>query len=148
MAEEYNQHQGPHHSHHEVAEEERSNDQYGQPTTVVGVDEVAVAPVETKDRGLFDFMGKKEEEKDKKPQDDEEVIVTEFEKVKVSEPEPEPETKEECKEEGGEKKDGLFRKLQKSSSSSSSVSTSSYISLAFYDYILYVLHVYGLYYMK
>lgn len=39
--------------------------------------------MESKDRGLFDFMGKKEEEK---PQ--EEVIVTEFEeKVQVSEPE-------------------------------------------------------------
>jgi hypothetical protein len=39
--------------------------------------------VETKDRGLFDFLGKKE---DKKPQ--EEVLVSEFEKVSVSEPKP------------------------------------------------------------
>lgn len=39
--------------------------------------------VETKDRGLFDFLGKKE---DKKPQ--EEALVSEFEKVSVSEPKP------------------------------------------------------------
>ncbi|KAF2310180.1 hypothetical protein GH714_007087 [Hevea brasiliensis] len=66
------------------------------------------AAVETKDRGLFDFMGKKEEEK---PQ--EEVIVTEFEeKVQVSDPEP----KEE------ENKHGLLEKLHRSDSSTSSVS--------------------------
>ena len=39
--------------------------------------------VEIKDRGLFDFLGKKE---DKKPQ--EEALVSEFEKVSVSEPKP------------------------------------------------------------
>lgn len=141
MAEQYN-HNEPHHHQHNHREadkeemshdqyidtilaekEKKSNDQYGK-TTITEVDEdgekivtdeVAVAPVETKDRGLFDFLGKKEEEKHKKPQ--EEVIVTEFEKVKVTEPEPE--TKE-CREE--EKKPGLLEKLHRSSSSSSSVS--------------------------
>ncbi|KAF3446868.1 hypothetical protein FNV43_RR12048 [Rhamnella rubrinervis] len=76
--------------------------------------------VETQDRGMFDFLGKKKEEK---PQ--EEVIVTEFEKVQVSEPEhkefekvqvSEPEHKDE------EKKPGLLEKLHRSNSSSSSSS--------------------------
>lgn len=71
--------------------------------------------VETKDRGLFDFLGKKEEEK--KPQ--EEVIATEFEKVRVSDVEPHV-VKEEHKDE--EKKHGLLEKLHRSGSSSSSVS--------------------------
>ena len=71
--------------------------------------------VEVKNRGVFDFLGKKKEEE--KPQ--EEVIVTEFDKVKVSE---EPETK---KEEEGEKKHSLLEKLHRSDSSSSSVSCSS-----------------------
>lgn len=65
---------------------------------------------EIKDRGMFDFLGKKEEEK---PQ--EEVIVAQFEKVQVSE---EPcEKKEELKEE----KPCLPEKLHRSTSSSSSV---------------------------
>ncbi|KAK2995120.1 LOW QUALITY PROTEIN: hypothetical protein RJ640_020760, partial [Escallonia rubra] len=58
---------------------------------------------EVKDRGLFDFMGKKEEEK--KPCE-EEVIVSEFKKVQVSEPE-----------------HGLLEKLHRSGSSSSSSSS-------------------------
>lgn len=73
--------------------------------------------VEIKDRGVFDFLGKKKEEAT--PQ--EEAIVTEFEKVKVSE---EPETKLEKKKESeeGEKKHGLLDKLHRANSSSSSVS--------------------------
>lgn len=72
--------------------------------------------VETQDRGLFNFLGKKEEEK---PQ--EEVIVTEFEKVQVSEAEPHAvRVQEEHKDE--EKKHGLLEKLHRSGSSSSSVS--------------------------
>lgn len=64
---------------------------------------------EIKGRG-FNFHSKKEEEKSQ-----EEVIVTEFEKVQVSE---EPcEKKEEVKEE----KPGLMEKLHRSTSSSSSV---------------------------
>lgn len=80
--------------------------------TTVGVDR---QEEETKDRGLFDFLGKKEEEK---PQ--EEVIATEFEKVTVSEPEPKVEEYKE--EEKDEKKHGLLEKLHRSNSSSSSVS--------------------------
>lgn len=82
-----------HHKSHECGE-----------TTVV----VEETSVERQDRGIFDFLGKKEEEK---PQ--EEVIVTEFEKVHVSEPEPKVEE---------EKKHGLLEKLRRSDSSSSSVS--------------------------
>ncbi|KAK3038860.1 hypothetical protein RJ639_028582 [Escallonia herrerae] len=70
---------------------------------------------EVKDRGLFDFMGKKEEEK--KPCE-EQVIVSEFEKVQVSDPEP-----AKIKEEEGEKKHGLLEKLHRSGSSSSSSSS-------------------------
>ncbi|XWS14397.1 hypothetical protein CRYUN_Cryun35bG0005800 [Craigia yunnanensis] len=62
--------------------------------------------VETKDRGLFDFLGKKEEKSQ------EEVVATEFEsKVKIEE------TKVE-----GEKKHTLLEKLHRSDSSSSSSS--------------------------
>lgn len=69
----------------------------------------------TTDRGLFDFLGKKDAEK--KPTE-EEVMASEFDKVKVSEPEPKV---EECKEE--EKKHTTLReKLHRSDSSSSSVS--------------------------
>lgn len=78
--------------------------------------------VESKDRGLFDFLGKKEEEK---PQ--EEVIGTKFEeKVSVSAvPEPKLE-KEEYKE---EKKGDVSEKLHRSNSSSSSVSIHLYFCL-------------------
>lgn len=74
--------------------------------------------VEAKDRGLFDFLGKKEEEKPK-----EEVIASEFgEKVKVSETEHKPEEHKE--EEEKEKKHGsLLEKLHRTGSSSSSVSS-------------------------
>lgn len=71
--------------------------------------------VETQDRGIFDFLGKKEEEKVQ-----EEVIVAEFEeKVQVSEP---CESVEEPKEE----KHGFLEKLHRSDSSSSSVSFCSF----------------------
>lgn len=76
-----------------------------------------VHAVETQDRGLFDLMGKKEEAK---PQ--EEVIATEFEKVKVSEPEHHV-VAEEGKHKDEEKKPSLLEKLRRSDSSSSSVST-------------------------
>lgn len=75
--------------------------------------------VEASDRGLFDFMGKKEEEK----KCEEEVISTEFEeKVQVCE-----ENKEEHKEEEKKKHEGLLEKLHRSGSSSSSVSLFSHI---------------------
>ncbi|KAI3516995.1 hypothetical protein L1887_16199 [Cichorium endivia] len=61
--------------------------------------------VETSDRGLFDYFGKKDEEK----KCEEAAISSEFEeKVQVSEPAPE------------EKKETLFEKLHRSDSSSSS----------------------------
>ncbi|XP_039029257.1 uncharacterized protein LOC120163365 [Hibiscus syriacus] len=68
--------------------------------------------MESKDRGLFDFMGKK---KEKKPQ--EEPLVTEFDKVKIKESKPE--------KEGEEKKHGLLEKLHRSDSSSSEEYTTS-----------------------
>lgn len=65
--------------------------------------------VEQSDRGLFDFMGKKDEEK----KCEETAISSEFEKkAHVSEPEPKSE----------EKKESLLAKLHRSDSSSSSVS--------------------------
>ncbi|CAA2954643.1 phospho ECPP44-like [Olea europaea subsp. europaea] len=71
----------------------------------------AAPPVEGTDRGLFDFMGKKDEEK----KCEEEVIAPHFEeKVQVSEPECKKEEKEEEK-----KHESLREKLQRSSSSSS-----------------------------
>lgn len=78
--------------------------------------------VEIKDRGVFDFLGKKKEEKEKPGQDS---IVTEFEKVKVSE---EPEKKEE----EGEKKQSLLEKLHRSDSRSSSVSFNISYIVSFY----------------
>ncbi|XP_010539809.1 PREDICTED: dehydrin ERD14-like [Tarenaya hassleriana] len=67
---------------------------------------------EVKDRGLFDFMGKKDEAKP------EESIATEFDhKVQVSEPVPEKKHEEE-----EEKKPSLLEKLHRTSSSSSSSS--------------------------
>lgn len=77
----------------------------------------ASVPVESTDRGLFDFMGKKEE-KEKKPHDHQGgAIATEFDqKVHVSEP------VEQHKDE--EKKHGsLLEKLHRSGSSSSSSSS-------------------------
>lgn len=91
-----------------MAEENKSHEY----ETKVGEESGAV---ETKDRGLFDFLGKKEEEK---PQ--EEVIGTEFEeKLHVSEPETKVEEEHKKKEEE-EKKPTLFEKLHRSGSSSSS----------------------------
>lgn len=83
-----------------------------QDTTAVKVAEEG--PVEAKDRGLFDFMGKKEKEEEKKVK--EEVLVTEFEqKAQVCEPE--------HKEEKEEKKhESILEKLHRTGSSSSSVS--------------------------
>lgn len=73
--------------------------------------------VETKDRGLFDFMKKKEEEKKSQEQ---EGFSTDFnEKVKISEGE-EKKHKEEHKEE--EKKGSLLEKFHREDSNSSSVS--------------------------
>ncbi|GLT99943.1 hypothetical protein SLE2022_173460 [Rubroshorea leprosula] len=69
---------------------------------------VGEGEVETKDRGLFDILGKKEEKKL------EEVVVCEFdEKVKSEETKPEEE---------GEKKHSLLEKLPNSDGSSSSSS--------------------------
>lgn len=83
-----------------MAEENKSHE---YATKVGGED----GTVETKDRGLFDFLGKKEEEK--KPQEVHEGLVTGFdEKVKISEAE--------------EKKHGLFEKHHRQDNSSSSVS--------------------------
>lgn len=76
------------------------------------VEETGGANVESADRGLFDFMGKKEEEKPTHAHE-EQAISSEFgEKVKVSE---EHKKEEEKKEE---------KKLHRSSSSSSSSSVS------------------------
>lgn len=91
-------------------------------------------PVETQDRGMFDFLGKKKEEE--KPVHHEQM-VSEFEKVKVSEPEPayvdcsskpvehgyhHEEPKEEHKKEEEKKHETLSEKLRRSDSSSSSSS--------------------------
>lgn len=79
--------------------------------------------VETKDRGLFDFL-----KKDEKTQ--EEAVSSEFaEKVKVSE---EPKHKEEVHKEE-EKKSSLLEKLRRSDSSSSSVSHVLTVVSHFYD---------------
>jgi uncharacterized protein with von Willebrand factor type A (vWA) domain len=74
--------------------------------------EEIVGPGEATDRGLFDFVGKKEEEKTC----EEAVIVAQFaEKVEVCDRE----KKEEHKEEEEKKREGLLEKLHRSSSSSS-----------------------------
>lgn len=78
--------------------------------------------VEASDRGLFGFVGKKEEEKkcDGEGEGEGEVIASEFdEKVKVSDE----------KEHGG-----LLQKLHRSASSSSSVSSLCLISRARHVY--------------
>ncbi|KAK6939044.1 Dehydrin [Dillenia turbinata] len=104
MAEEYR----PDH-HHSHEHEHESHGEYEEPKVVTTSEERA--GVESTDRGLFDFMGKKE-----KPYKEEEVLVTEFDKkVQVSEYEP---PKEEYKE---EKKEGFLAKLDRSDSSSSSI---------------------------
>jgi hypothetical protein len=73
--------------------------------------------VQTKDRGLCDFLGKRKDEK--KPQ--EEVIVTEFEKCKVSEPEPKVEEHYKQEEQKDKKEHAPSEKFRRSGSSSSSV---------------------------
>ena len=81
---------------------------YDQGSIKIEGDVAAPPSVEATDRGLFDFMGKKEEEK--KPQG--EAIATDFEhKVHVSGPEHEEEEK---------KHGGPLEKLHRSGSSSSS----------------------------
>nr|ACT10283.1 dehydrin [Camellia sinensis] len=109
MAEEH------HHHHHHHLGDEKSHDECE--STVISSTNTDEVEVETQDRGLFGFMGNKEEEK--KPE--EEVMVTEFEKVHVSEPEPK---FEDCKEK--EKKHDLLEKLPRSNSSSSSSSDEEY----------------------
>lgn len=83
------------------------------------------AGVEAKDRGLFDFLGKKEEEKPPVAVHEEEVVIVaeQFEKVEVSEPEPVAPKVEEQE----EKKPSLLEKLHRSDSSSSSVSFKLFI---------------------
>ncbi|XP_030527280.2 dehydrin ERD14 [Rhodamnia argentea] len=74
---------------------------------------VQEGPVETQDRGLFDFLGKKKEGEETKQEG---VMAAEFEeKVKVEEPKEEEEKEK-------EKKHGLLEKLHRSGSSSSSSS--------------------------
>lgn len=94
-----------------MADEYQSKSSHEYETTVV---DGQGRPVETKDRGLFEFMGKKE---DKKAQ--EEVLVSEFDqKVTVSEPESKlGEYKEDEK-----KHTSLLEKLHRSDSKSSSSS--------------------------
>ncbi|CAK9180360.1 unnamed protein product [Ilex paraguariensis] len=88
--------------------------------------ETEESSVETQDRGLFDFLGKKKEENEPKEKviGSNTEIGSEFEKVYVSEPvrknEEYEEVKEEPKEE--EKKHGLLEKLHRSGSSCSSSS--------------------------
>lgn len=98
-----------------MAEEIKKQQKSHEYEPIVGTE----GAVETKDRGMLDFLGKKEKEK---PQHhDQEVIATEFEKVHVSEPQPKVEEhRKEEKEE--EKKPGFLDKLHRSTSSSSSVS--------------------------
>ncbi|GAB4828410.1 hypothetical protein Ancab_035408 [Ancistrocladus abbreviatus] len=101
-----------------MADQEHNYDHHHQQEGEIIKSEEAV-PVESTDRGIFDFMKKKDEEK---PQ--EEVIVTEFEKVHVSEHEPKVEhaKKEEHKEAEKENQHSLLEKLHRSGSSSSSSS--------------------------
>lgn len=97
MAEEHHHHHHHHHYHDGKSHESETP--------------ITTEEVETKDRGLFDFLGKKKEEKSQ-----EEVLVAEFEeKVQVSEAEGKME--EPPKEE--EKKPSFSEKLPRSGSSSS-----------------------------
>ncbi|KAE8704221.1 Phosphoprotein ECPP44 [Hibiscus syriacus] len=77
---------------------------------VAGSDEQGA--VESKDRGMFDFLGKKKE----KAEPQHEAVATEFDKVKIEETKAEKEHKE------GEKKPSLLEKLHRSDNSSSSSS--------------------------
>ncbi|GMH04656.1 hypothetical protein Nepgr_006496 [Nepenthes gracilis] len=96
-----------------MAEEYNNVNQHNQYVDSETMKSGEAAPVETTDRGIFDFINKKKEEE--KPQ--EEGIVTEFEKVHVSEHVSKEERREE---EEKEKKHGLLEKLHRSDSSSSS----------------------------
>lgn len=91
---------------------ERKNDEPSDAAATTTIDAATEAhEVEASDRGLFGFMGKKEEEK--KCDGEGEVIASEFdEKVKVSDE----------KEHGG-----LLQKLHRSASSSSSVTSLSHV---------------------
>ncbi|KAL2552669.1 putative dehydrin [Forsythia ovata] len=109
--------QYPHHHNIEKKSDEPRDEGVAAP---IKFDDYA-APVEATDRGLFDFVWKKEE----KNKCEEEVIATQFEeKVKVSKPEYK---KEEETKEGEKKHKSLLQKLNRSNSSSSSVSCSSNI---------------------
>ncbi|GAB4832986.1 hypothetical protein Ancab_007007 [Ancistrocladus abbreviatus] len=101
-----------------MADQEHNYDHHHQQEDKTINSEEAV-PMEAIDRGILDFMKKKDEEKLQ-----EEVIVTEFENVHVSEHEPKVEhmKEEDHKEDEKEKKHGLLEKLQRSDSSSSSSS--------------------------
>lgn len=87
---------------------------------------------EIKSRGMFDFLSKKEEEK---PQ--EEVLVTEFEKVQVSEEPYEKEKPCEKEEEVKGKKPGLKEKLHRSTSSSSSVRKKKKSPICYFPILLF-----------
>ncbi|KAK3231948.1 hypothetical protein Dsin_003829 [Dipteronia sinensis] len=104
-----------------MAEESKQNISHETKPTIA-----SEAPVEYTDRGLFDFMKKKEE----KPQDQELINTTtaEFDhKVQVSEQHKPPHVEEpkieEPKVDEEEKKPGLFGKVHRSGSSSSSSSS-------------------------
>ncbi|MGD7309681.1 hypothetical protein, partial [Ralstonia pseudosolanacearum] len=84
-----------------------------QHTTNVPAPAPAAEETEIKDRGLFDFLGKKEEEK---PQ--EEVISTKLDQVHISESEDKKEDEEE------KKHTSLLEKMQQHDGSSSSSSSS------------------------
>lgn len=110
-----------------MAEEKKSQEYEAK---VVGEE----GSVETQDRGLFDFLGKKEEEKKSDYHQDVAISGEFHDKVKVSEAEPayvhheEPkhhheEPKYKVEEEEKDKKPSLLEKLHRSGSSSSSVST-------------------------
>ncbi|XP_047324810.1 phosphoprotein ECPP44 [Impatiens glandulifera] len=104
--------------------EEHHNHQFITPVEEAAVDVPAAASsVETQDRGIFDFLSKKDDEKLTPPPQtypgEEEVLVAEFDKVQVSEPKVEVVVVEEEKVDE-EKKQSFFEKLHNDSSSSSS----------------------------
>jgi len=105
--------------------EEQSYSKSHENETTPYVEESSGAAVESTDRGLFDFIGKKHEEKPKEDQEDEVKIAEEFdEKVQISDDQVvEPaEYKAEEKKEAEEEQPGIFQKLHRSDSSSSSSS--------------------------
>ena len=90
--------------------------------------------VEVKDRGLFDFMGKKEEGEKK---NEEEVLVAGVEKVHIEE------VKKEEKEE--EKKESLFDKLHRSHSFSSSSVSLTFLTFPFPSHFSLLHHILSFY---